>query len=82
MSPKDIEREIASLPPEARKQVADFIAFLRGRRGPARPRRSGRRIGPLNKEPFIGMWKGRADMRDSVDWVRVRREEEWHAEDE
>ena len=31
METANIAREIASLPPEARKEVVDFVAFLKGR---------------------------------------------------
>ena len=31
----------------------------------------------LTKEPFVGMWRSRKDMRDSSDWVRKARKREW-----
>jgi hypothetical protein len=31
----------------------------------------------LAKEPFVGMWRNRADMKDSNAWVRNLREREW-----
>jgi hypothetical protein len=79
----DISRDFDSLPPEAQKQVMDFIAFLQMRYTPA----TGGVKPPAGKakatkmrlvdEPFIGMWKNREDMRDSARWVRETREREW-----
>ncbi|OQA46100.1 MAG: hypothetical protein BWY52_00953 [Chloroflexi bacterium ADurb.Bin325] len=71
----DIMRDIASLPPEARKQVADFVANLKGRypvSKSAKPKRT-----DLLEEPFIGMWRDREDMKDSSAWVRRLRRSEW-----
>jgi len=31
----------------------------------------------LSDEPFIGMWRGREDMRDSTAWVSSLRRREW-----
>jgi hypothetical protein len=33
----------------------------------------------LKNEPFIGMWKDRDDMRDSLTWVRDLRRRHWKA---
>jgi hypothetical protein len=30
-----------------------------------------------SNEPFIGMWKNREDMKDSVEWARQLRRHEW-----
>lgn len=70
-----ILQDIASLPPEAQKQVEDFVAFLQLRYVAAPPKKT-RRI-KLTQEPFIGMWKDRDDMRSSVEWVRELRQSQW-----
>jgi hypothetical protein len=31
----------------------------------------------LENEPFVGMWKDRKDMKDSSQWVRQIRQQEW-----
>jgi hypothetical protein len=69
-------QDIASLPPEAQKQVLDFVAFLKTRY-PAQSR--GRKVKrtKIADEPFIGMWRDREDMQDSGAWVRRLREREW-----
>jgi len=71
-----IAREIASLPPEAQKQVADFVAFLRARYGTASSHRQAKPT-PLADEPFVGMWRDRQEMQDSTAWVRELRKREW-----
>lgn len=63
--------DVQNLPPEAQKQVSDFVAFLKARYGEVSRKKSKR--GKLEDEPFIGMWKGREDRRDSVRWVRALR---------
>ena len=80
MEAADIVREVASLQPEARKQVRDFVAFLKARYRPKRPVGKTRRV-KLADEPFIGMWRDRADMADSIAWVRSSRRNEWRETD-
>ena len=76
MDQGEVWREFTALPPEAQRQVADFIAFLRTR---YEQFRSGKRSNQINlaDEPFIGMWRDREDMQDSRAWVRDIREREW-----
>ena len=70
-----IAREVASLPPEAQKQVLDLVVFLKARYlSAATAARAKRR---LTKEPFIGMWRDRKDMQDSTAWVRKLRQCQW-----
>ena len=76
MEAANIVREIASLPPEAQRQVMDFVAFLRARYPTTQPVRKTRRT-KLANEPFIGMWRDREDMQDSTAWVRSLRQREW-----
>lgn len=76
MNQKELLREIRSLPPEAYRELADFIAFLRVRyrtvcKGDKSPKTD------LANEPFVGIWLDRADMEDSGKWVRNTREREW-----
>ncbi len=73
---RDIVSDITSLPPQAQQQVIDFVAFLKTRY-PARPRTFSAKRTELAKEAFIGMWRDRADMQDSTDWVRQLRQDEW-----
>ena len=75
MATPRILQDIQNLPPEAQKQIKDFVAFLKVRYGIA-PREKIKR-GKLEDEPFFGMWKDREDMRDSVKWVRELRRNQW-----
>lgn len=76
METTNIARELASLPPEAQREVLDFVAFLKARYS---TRTLGRKTNRtrLADEPFVGMWRSRAEMRDSVAWVRELRQREW-----
>ncbi len=76
MSQKTVWQDFISLPPEAQRQVMDFIAFLRARYLAPRSRKT---IKPtkLTREAFIGMWRNRDDLQDSSAWVRKTREREW-----
>jgi Protein of unknown function (DUF2281) len=76
MKEQKIWRDFDALPPELQQQVADFISFLRTRYAPSQPNKTTKRT-RLAKEPFIGMWRNRDDMRDSTAWVRNTREREW-----
>jgi hypothetical protein len=76
MRSASVVREIASLPPEAQKQVIDFIAFLKTRYPTPQVAKKTRRT-LLTDEPFIGMWQNRDDMQDSTAWVRDLRHREW-----
>ena len=69
-------KEMDSLPIEAQKQVIDFIAFLKTRYSTVPVSPKAKRI-RLSDEPFIGIWQGREDMRDSTAWVRSLRHREW-----
>jgi len=75
MATPRILQDIASLPPEAQKQVSDFVAFLQSRYLVPTGKKA-RRIA-LTQEPFIGMWKDREDMQNSTAWVRQLRRTHW-----
>lgn len=69
-------RQVEALPPEAQRQVADFVAFLYARyQRSSLPKRLGK--SKLTEDPFVGLWEDREDLRDSTAWVRHVREGEW-----
>jgi hypothetical protein len=76
MGTTEIAEEIESLPVEAQKEVIDFVAFLKTRYPAWRTIRKNRQT-KLPDEPFIGMWRGREGMRNSVAWVKSLRQCEW-----
>ena len=75
MTHEEILRELALLPPEGQRQVADFIALLRERY--ARSQSPNSVTPDLAQDGFIGIWRDREDMQDSSAWVRNLREREW-----
>jgi hypothetical protein len=74
MTNEEIMREFSALPSEARREVADFIAFLRTRYDKRNETPAG---GNLSEENFVGMWKDREDLTDGETWVRELRQNEW-----
>ena len=75
MTNEEILREINSLPPEAKRQLEDFISFLQERYKEAKPKAAP--TSDLEAEAFVGMWRDREDMRDSSAWVRNIRQSHW-----
>jgi len=69
--------QLDTLPVEAKRQVFDFVAFLQIRYERPAPVKKGKKV-KLRKEPFVGMWKDREDLSDSVAWVRELRRREWN----
>ena len=76
MEQEKIFDDISNLPPEAQRQVVDFIAFLRTRYKRSEQEKQTKRINLVN-EPFIGIWKDRKDMNNSSKWLRNVRKTEW-----
>jgi hypothetical protein len=76
METTNIVREMADLPPDAQKQVVDFVAFLKARYSSTPITKRAKRT-KLANEPFIGMWRTRKDLQDSAAWVRSLRQREW-----
>lgn len=74
---EEILSKFVNLPPEAQKEVADFISLLYERY------QGSSELQPIQKkklaqEEFIGIWKDRSDMEDSTSWVREDiRKKEW-----
>lgn len=71
----DILEQFEELPPEAQKQVADFVKFLFDQYGKSETRQILDK--PLADSPFVGMWKDRTDMQNSTDWVKKQRRDQW-----
>ena len=75
MTNEEVIREFSALPPEARREVEDFIHFLRERYGKESKASAN---GDWREENFVGMWKDRKDLRDGgAAFVRELRETEW-----
>jgi hypothetical protein len=76
MDAAKIAREMASLPPEAQRQILDLVELLKARYHAAPTSGRTKRV-KLTKEPFVGMWRDRKDMQDSTAWVRKLRQCQW-----
>jgi len=77
MNTQTVMEGFSSLPPDAQRQVADFIEFMKNRYQIAKPVSKKAAGVSLAEEAFIGMWRDRQDMRDSNQWVRELRRKEW-----
>jgi len=75
MDAAKIAREMASLPPEAQRQILDLVVFLKAQYVSAPT--AGKAKRRFTKKPFIGMWRDRKDMQDSTAWVRKLRQCQW-----
>ena len=76
MTHEELLRELALLPPEGQRQVADFISLLREQYAHSQSAEKSP-ASDLTQDSFIGMWRDREDMQDSSAWVRNLREREW-----
>ena len=76
MNRGEMWNELNGLPPEARRQVFDFIAFLRARYDVPSAREIANQV-ELGEEVFVGLWRDRRDLGDSTAWVRSARMREW-----
>lgn len=68
MTNEEIIKEYNALPLEARKEVEDFVAFLRERYN-----KKDKTEKDFTGEDFVGMWKDREDLQNGADWVRELR---------
>ncbi len=72
MTDEEIIKEYNALPVEARKEVENFVAFLRERYN-----KKNKAEKDFTEETFVGMWKDREDLRNGAEWVRQLRRKEW-----
>ena len=76
MDQQEVWRDFLALSDEDQRWIARLIAALHN--GTRRSKSDDpETLGDLADEPFIGMWRDRADMEDSGAWVRAMREREW-----
>ncbi len=77
MNPRSILEDFSALPPEAQREAADFIDFLKTRYTTNIDKVKEDLKIPLAKELFIGMWRQREEMEESTQWVTSLRAREW-----
>lgn len=76
MNQEQIWQDLSALPPAARQQALDFIAFLRNRYAKSDAIEEKVKAN-LREEPFVGVWRDNEAMTDSNAWVRQTRQREW-----
>lgn len=74
-----IQQDINNLPQEAQLLLIDFIELLKKRYAPLNIDNIDSTVSGniIIDEPFVGMWQDREDMKDSSQWVRQVRKQEW-----
>lgn len=63
-----ILKKVESYSPDMQREILDFIEFIENKykfKTPTTKKKSS-----LRDEPFIGMWKNRPEMDDSVEYVQ------------
>lgn len=70
-----LQADVTSLPEEVQQTVIDFVSFLKQRHQTSPPQ-SPQPI-TFDNQPFVGMWRDRPEMKDSVAWVRRARTQQW-----
>ncbi len=68
---ENVMKDFEDLPEIAKKEVADFIAFLKMRYFSQESERPIKQIN-LRDDPFVGLWKNRSDLQDSTKIFRLR----------
>ncbi len=76
MNQEQIWQDLSALPPAARQQALDFIAYLHSRYAKSSDIEEKVKVS-LREEPFIGLWRDNEAMNDASDWVRETRQREW-----
>jgi hypothetical protein len=76
MSELTVSKKIKQLPPEAKRQVQDFIDFLYQRYSLKESSKKPK-VSNLSDSPFFGIWKDRDEMADSTEWVKNVRKSQW-----
>ena len=74
---EDLLENFTALPPEAQQEAMHFIEFLKSRYATVKSASAEKKTSNLEDEPFIGIWRDREGMRDSSEWVRDLRQQEW-----
>ena len=78
MNNQSILKDFSILPPNAQREVIDFIDFLKTRYAVNNESQKQASLAtPIEKEAFIGMWHNRKDMEDSSEWVKQIRTNDW-----
>ena len=70
-----IQQDIEDLPEEAQTLLIDFIQVLKKRYPQPRLNKSLN----LDNQPFIGLWSDRPETKDSNQWVRNVRQQNWRS---
>lgn len=79
--------KLKTLSPERQREVLDFIEFLQAKeqRQSSETNEAKESINSealkadWQAEPFFGIWRDREDMKDSTEWVKQVRQQQWNS---
>ncbi len=74
---EQMQQDIDKLPEEAQILLMGFIELLKKHYLSSETDNLTVKPENIADEPFIGIWKDREDMKDSSEWVRQIRKQEW-----
>lgn len=72
----EIIQKITNLSPKAQEEVYNFIEFVIYKYT-IQPIVKETKKTPLEEEPFFGIWSDRPEMKNSVEYVKNLRENQW-----
>lgn len=72
MTRQQLLKRYAALSAQSRRKVDTLVKELSEANEPAKPPNNR----PLSDEPFVGMWRDRADMTDGTEWTRSLRKQQ------
>lgn len=65
-----------SFQPEIQKEILDFIEYLELKYKAVQKGKKEKKPA-FEKEPFVGMWSSRSDMKDPKKYIRELRQKHW-----
>jgi len=69
-----VSETVRALSPEQQQKVLKYAQLLQQE---TRYPKSSLKQKTWRSHPFVGMWKDRVEMQDSVEWVKAIRKSEW-----
>jgi hypothetical protein len=70
-------KKYESFRPDVQKEIVDFIEYLEIKYKPFQKTKNITKPN-LDKEPFVGMWKDRSEMKNPEKYVKSLRDSQWY----
>ncbi len=76
MKSEILVKKYESFQPEIQKEIIDFIGYLELKYKSTLDIKKEKKT-PLEKEPFVGMWSSRSEMKDPEKYIKELRKKHW-----